>query len=497
MIRTRRSIATYQSARHFEPSRSWVRNLSSLIIGLLLAYLLPLPASAQVQIGTPPFGSFSGGPEIINNANLNVHWTIPIRHKPGRGTNFDYDLTYDSSVWTQASVNGTTTWQPTSKTAAPSGWNGLTPAGNANLSFSVTYYQGTCWNNGPVTYQQWSYGNFTYYDSSGFYNAGISGNYFQSPPGSCPPSGPLPAPPWTGSAGNGSTLYVTPYGSGSVSAYIIDKNGTTTYPPINYNPSSSVWSIDRNGNEITTSNGTYTDTLNTNVLNVIGTAPSNTGLSYTAPSGANASNVVSYKTYTVRTNFGCGSVTDYNTNGTIQSSLVDRVTLPDGSYYQFLYETTPLDTHSPHHVTGRVASVQLPTGGTITYAYTGGPNLAGYGNTGITCSDGSAAGLTRTTPDGPWIYTRSTSSPATTITAPKLPYDTAANDTVIQFSGIYETQAKPTRAPRPLVAHFSRLSRPLIRTTPHPSSSSGTLALNSAPQASRTCISTSMTARPI
>ena len=213
-----------------------------------------LPASAQVPIGTPPFGSFSGGPDIINNAILNARHTIPIRHKPGRGTNFDYDLTYDSSVWTQASVNGTTTWQPTSSTAIPSGWSGLNPAGSANLTYSVTYSQGNCWNNGPVTYQQWTYSAFTYYDSTGSYATGISGGaYFQSPPGSCPPNGVQPAAPWIGSAGNG-TLYVNPSGGG-VSAYIVDKNGTTTYPPLNSNPSSSIFSIDSNGNKITTSSG--------------------------------------------------------------------------------------------------------------------------------------------------------------------------------------------------------------------------------------------------
>src|SRR5262249_34852039 len=54
------------------------------------------------------------------------------------------------------------------------------------------------------------------------------------------------------------------------------------------------------------------------------------------------------------------------------------------------------------YVTGRVASIQLRTGGTISYAYTG-------GNNGIVCSDGSTAGLNRTTPDSatPWNYSRS------------------------------------------------------------------------------------------
>jgi hypothetical protein len=84
----------------------------------------------------------------------------------------------------------------------------------------------------------------------------------------------------------------------------------------------------------------------------------------------------------------------------------------------------------------------LPTGGTITYTYTG-------GNNGIVCADGSAAGLTRQlNPGGTWAYSRSGSGTAwtTTVADPSSP----ANETVINFSkdanttnptsNFYETQ---------------------------------------------------------
>src|SRR6266852_9251146 len=70
------------------------------------------PVSAQVTTGTPPFGSFSGGPDIINLANLNSHLAIPVVHKPGRGMNFTYDLSYDSSVWYPVGSSGSQSWQP-------------------------------------------------------------------------------------------------------------------------------------------------------------------------------------------------------------------------------------------------------------------------------------------------------------------------------------------------------------------------------------------------
>lgn len=99
----------------------------------------------------------------------------------------------------------------------------------------------------------------------------------------------------------------------------------------------------------------------------------------------------------------------------------------------------------PHNVTGRLASVTLPTGGAINYTYTGGSN-------GISCADGSAATLTRTTPDGTWTYAQVKGTGAastTTITDPQ------GNVTQIQFQGIYETQR---------VAYQGSTSGTLLRT---------------------------------
>jgi hypothetical protein len=106
-------------------------------ISLVVAFALlfsALPTSAQVTTGTPPFGSFGGGPDIINLANLNSHIAIPVLHKPGRGMNFTYDLSYDSSVWYPVSSNGTTTWQP----VANWGWAGTTQALTGGLTATNT-----------------------------------------------------------------------------------------------------------------------------------------------------------------------------------------------------------------------------------------------------------------------------------------------------------------------------------------------------------------------
>jgi RHS repeat-associated protein len=432
---TRFAPVTRRSARHFSPSRRWVRNLSILLFVLLLASLLPLPVSAQVTTGTPPFGSFSGGPDITNNANLNVHLTIPVLHKPGRGTNFAYDIGYDSSVWYPVGSSGNQSWQPVSATW---GWQGLAPGGNSYITYAMTYSSNSCWNGGPTSYQQWSFSNFVYVDPFGVgHYFGYSPVYFQSPGGAnCPPNGPQPSTPQASYASDGSgyTLYATP-GSGYATAYIVASNGAVINPPVGSTPPGSQGSsstVDRNGNTISSNNGVYTDTLGTTALTVAGTAPSDTTFTFTPPAGGSTSYTVKYSSYTVQTAFGCG-ITEYPPTST---NLVSEIRLPDwnattnpNSRYVFGYESTPGHSGS---VTGRIASVQLPTGGTISYTYTG-------GNNGIVCADGSTAGLQRSTPDtgaNYWNYARSGTAPATTTTIT----DPLGNNSVIQFQGIYETQ---------------------------------------------------------
>jgi RHS repeat-associated protein len=105
------------------------------------------------------------------------------------------------------------------------------------------------------------------------------------------------------------------------------------------------------------------------------------------------------------------------------------IALPDGTSYQITYEATPGGPSGA--VTGRIASITLPTGGEITYQYTG-------SNDGVNCSDGSTMGLTRTTPDGVWTYARAaisgTPQYTTTITDPQ------NNQTVVTFEGPYEIE---------------------------------------------------------
>jgi RHS repeat-associated protein len=412
---------------------------------LIVLALTPGLAAAQTPpaTGTPPFGSFGGSPDVINLANLNAHWTIPVLHKPGRGTNFTYDLTYDSSVWYPVTSNGTTTWQSVQNW----GWSAQTQGSTGFLEYSLTQ---TC--NGSCTLT-WS--NYVYFDAFGTshqFTGTITGQAGGGQGGG-----------WTSGGGNftslaadgsGYTLYASvTAGSGSFTTVntLTTSSGVVTYPPSSYSqypPTYPIQVTDRNGNQITTDgSGHFYDTLSssTPVLTVAGTAPSNTTFTYTAPSGAPAIYTMKYTNYTVATNFAVFGINEYKSSAAVP--LVSSIELPDGTQYSFLYEATPSTPPSgactaysgTSCVTGRIKSVTLPTGGQITYAYSGG---AGSNGSGI-FSDGSAATLARTTPDGTWSYaqTKGTgAASATLITAPKLSYDPAANQSILQFQGIYQTQ---------------------------------------------------------
>ncbi len=379
------------------------------VVVAILALLLPLGAQGQVAVGRPAFASFAGGPfDTVNLGNLNVRIGrgIPIRVKAGRGLDFSYILSLDSSIWYPASVSGSQTWQP----VANWGWTTRTQVATGYVTYRYELVP-WCYTGGWVgKYDQWKY-----YDQLGLAHAFnitvFTGcNY--------PSSG-------TATATDGSGFTMTANVAGSISATLYSPAGDVINAPLQ-SPSGSGTAKDSNGNKITSNGTTFTDTLGTTALTLggSGTPASPHTFSYTAPSGATASYTMNYAQYSVKTNFGCSGVAEY---GPTNVNLVSSITLPDGSSYTFTYEPTP---GFAGKVTGRVASVTVPTGGLITYTYTG-------LNNGITCADGSTNGLTRATPDGTWTYVRTGSNPLTiTVTDPE------ANQTVITFQGIYETERK-------------------------------------------------------
>jgi RHS repeat-associated protein len=401
------------------------RTRCQLSLVLILAVLVS-SAVAQVATGTPPFGSLEGGPDIVNLGNLNVHMAYPVLHKAGRGLPLSFDLTSDTSIWQPVTSGSSTTWTPIQSW----GWSG-SPQGVGNLGYAYV----------TDGYSFISYSYFTYYDSAGTAHpfngtaAWYSCDYWD-------PCGDYPLVDSITTDSSGYTLNADACYMENNECYLVisetSADGSSIVPQngIPLNPTVTAGSvIDRNGNEITTDGyGNVTDTLGLQnglqTLRVTGGNPNPYVLAYTSPAGTSADVSVTFKSYQVRTNFGCSNIGEYGGTGGLALSLVDRITLPDGTFYQYTYETTPGDAHNPHNVTARLASITLPTGGEISYSYTG-------SNHGIECGDGSTSGLTRTTPDGTWTYTRSLGTgAASTMTA----IDPKSNRTVIHFQGIYETQ---------------------------------------------------------
>jgi len=243
--------------------------------------------------------------------------------------------------------------------------------------------------------------------------------------------------------GSGLTLTVNLTPEGSITASLTTRSGKLMNVPVGTSGGQGTVT-DTNGNQITiNSSGQFFDTLSstTPVLTVSGsgTPASPTEFQYTAPSGGTASYTMNYTQYTVQTGFGVSGVIEY---GRLSDPLVGGITLPDGTSYAFTYEKTPgsctplQGTYQGNCVTGRIASVTLPTGGTITYAYSGGSN-------GI-FSDGSTAGLTRTlNPGGEWQYSRSlvSGSPGPGSTWTTTVIDPNANYTVINAAEDGNTSA--------------------------------------------------------
>ncbi len=420
------------------------RSLKSAILVFAVLLACTWPSAAQVPIGVPLFGSFSGGPDIVNNADLNAHWQFPIRQKAGL-VPFYYILTYDSAVWSPAGTSGSQYWQP-----APNwGWQVLTPLVMGSVTFSQT--QESCNDLHGDYYYYNLYSNFVFTDPAGTVHVAPSGfsvsDKIDAAP-QCKPGGrPLSA---------NSQIY-DDYGY-TISASIStgDFDGSDYYPTVtiytrsggvltpyisSYEPNPQTPNLtDNNGNSISESSSsgttTYTDSLGTTALTVSGngTPSSPVALNYTGGNGS-VTAYVNYTNYTVQTNFGCTGVSDL---GPWSTYLVSSITMADGSSYGFQYEVTPNDNHNPHYVTGRLASVTLPTGGTISYQYKG-------SNNGIVCADGSTATLWRSTPDtglNYWQYAHSENGPqwTTVITDPQNNVTTYNFQQAQGSQNLYETE---------------------------------------------------------
>ena len=414
-------------------------NFSRRVLVALLLALTSSAALADLMTGASPLSSIAGGPfDSVNLANLNVSFSIPVFNRAGKGLPFFYNLTYNSLIWSPTAPNGASKWTPVPNwgwTVSSDGVTGYVTYGDD--SDSDCYYSvGRVQYLGGLTT---IYSDFGYHDQANAIHlfTGLVTVYIKlddNPNNHCHASETFPLNNALATDNSGYVLTTD-----AMTATVKARGGLTIQVPRVGSPTGAGSVTDANGNAISiNSAGTITDTLGTTALTINGSPPSYPNCSnsvtykYSAP-GAQATVTVSYRAYTVQTDFGVGIPEFPATN----ECLVDKVTLPDTSFYQFTYETA---YGLGSNVTGRIVQITLPTGGTIAYSYNG--YICHY-RCNAMMTDGSPSFMYRTLSGGLWSYYRGyqngSNHPLQTTTEV---VDPVSNETDLKFSSIYETERK-------------------------------------------------------
>ncbi len=351
-------------------STSCVRSFLLFTIATLALMLLALGSSFGQQPGAiPQFSTIEAHEnDTINLGTMGIQLNVPIRSKAGH-IPYSYRLVGESQVVLQI-LRGGNVLQSSSRLGA----------GEAHVPLTAGWTTAT-----PCT-QGYHYTGFTATDSQGnshsFSKIAIS--LFAS---SC--GGPVKMGAY---ADDNSGLYLyadVSSGSFVYSLWDIDGNSQTA-------GDDGVFSAmtDPNGNSISAT----TDTLGQTAMTTTGVGSGgwipSSGATFTwtdALSNPQTDTFTMSYPLTLWTAFGC--LTDNSPLSNMY--LPARMSFADGSSLGFTWEKSALNSAD---YTGRIASITLPTRGTISYAYSGGTN-------GINCFDGSPATVKRTTPDGTWTYT--------------------------------------------------------------------------------------------
>ena len=330
-------------------------------------FLTSLLAFGQTSnTGAPPLlPSANFGVDSIGESQLNIHIHIPVLTKTGTPL-FVYALDSDTSSGPLMHTGGAFTG-PTPK--------GLGMADNAG-TFHVLGSIGSTYRAGNNTY--------TYTWTAPDYTVHTWNN----------------VPTSSGATGNALNLdgsgYTLSYKVGTYTR-VYDKGG-------NEYDFDQVKLVDTNGNTITECNtcggqpvpGTvmagFMDSLAQPALAMY-TNGQGQSYYYYGPNGTTPVVKVNVSTHFVTSSFSCPNVLEYSN---VVWPLVDSVSLPDGTSYQFSYQTD-----------GRLAQITLPTGGWIQYTYPG-------TNKGVDCSYFYNNAITRTDSSGAvWKFTRGHANPAT------------------------------------------------------------------------------------
>lgn|GEM_PF-5232187 len=252
------------------------------------------------------------------------------------------------------------------------GWRFVTTADGGTVTYGFS--QDTCDPNGVIDY----YGPFYWTEPTGAVHT-FNINTVSATPG-CGTS--VIGGDAFATDSSGYHMHIPLYHNATVYA----KDGT-----IVHNPSTLFERKDTNGNYFTRdANGNIVDTLNRTPVTV---AVNGNQTTYTAKNsqGTSENYVVTTTTVNYNTSFSQSGVT--NASGSF--TAIQSVALPDGTSYQFGYDS---GTTAGHY--GLLTSMTLPSGGTISYGYTNFTDAAATQN----------RWLNSRTSGGQWTYAPATAS---------------------------------------------------------------------------------------
>ena len=427
------------------------------IFSALLALALTLgAASAQTGQGLVPFGTFSGGQyDTVNLANLSIQLHGPIRSKPGL-LPLSYGFSVDDFVGIPGGNSSNGPGPIFSMGASGVFGMGVFPA-------SPPVNSGEC--SGPPDVYWYTYNGFYLLDNVGnFHSVSLNvtvSNGFNGNSGCNATTASAYATDGSGYnlkiVGSTGTATITDVDGNSQSAVVANDGliysvGTSDY---------SYWSnmnnatlTDANGNSMSSTTSlvtgqtfeyqqVFTDSLGQTALTVtgwphggdpdVGSGP--TTLTW-ANAGGTSTAAVNTQWALIGTNWtGCSGQPKENEALQI---LPTSVSFADTSSLSIGWEeATGISWDGNPYYTGRISSVVIPPGATITYAYSGGTDS-------VNCSDGTPNTITRTTPEGAWTYVHAPgSSPNSTTTIT----DPIGNQSVYTFSGQYQTLLKVYSGP--------------------------------------------------
>jgi hypothetical protein len=186
---------------------------------------------------------------------------------------------------------------------------------------------------------------------------------------------------------------------------------------------------DVHGNTIILNTGAYTDSMGLSALTA--TSPNFGPFTWTDANGHPRSHCRH-----IKSNIADGLRMQWNWRDKQFSSTAGKqIDVSRCTYSGVSYETTP--SHSPD-ITGRIGSLTLREGGTVTYSYLG-------TNKGINCTYQSAPELKRVDNDGTTTYTLAYSPiSGANYKATNTVVDNGGNNTVYTFTGFTANGISPT-----------------------------------------------------